>query len=100
MKSFVSLKKYMSFLGLYPNSNRDGVLKLIPVCIYIALLGSFFISALWFFCFNASVFNEFTGSFYFMCVSSLAFTSHSNYLWQSENYANLFNGIDAIIEKS
>lgn len=90
----------MSFLGLFPDPNRDGVLKIVPVCIYIVFLGSFFISALCFFCFNASVFNEFTGSFYFMCVSSLAIAWHSNYLWQSENYANLLNGIDAIIEKS
>lgn len=99
MVAFVLLKKYLSFLGLLRESNRDSVSSIIPICIYVGLLGSFFLSAFLFFFFEAKVLNEFTGSFYFMCVSLLAFSWHSNYLWKSDEYAELFHDFDKIIER-
>lgn len=100
MGSFTLLKRIMRFSGILFDPNHSKTLMLISNCYFFVVFICYFLSTFWFFCFQAKVLAEYTGCFYFNCCSSLIFTWYWSYVSHRKDYADLFNALDAMIEKS
>lgn len=100
MVSFISLKKYLTVLGLRREETNIGkILKIASNCAFLGLLVTFLLSTLWYFCFDAKVLADYTGCFYFMSCALLPMAWYLNYLWKRNEYTKLFTDLDEIIEK-
>lgn len=100
MKSFVLLKKHLSLFGILRDNSRGKYYPLISSCVIFGFTVILFISTFWYFAFTANNFHERANSFYYLSSSLLMFTWFSIYLIQRMKYINLFNELDAIIERS
>lgn len=96
---FGLLKKDMRLAGIFPDSNHSQAFKFF---LNFCLLGSFvilFFATLWFLIFHAKKLTDYTESFYYnSCGWGLAIL-YANYVWLSNSYEDLFNELDAIVER-
>lgn len=95
--TFKSLKFYLSLMGLWKRGEHyDLVLNLVFLGFFI----NFVVSSLWFFLFTAQTIIEFSKCFYYMMSAFLVLAWYSIYLYQRNEYAQVFVDLDTMMEKS
>lgn len=97
--SFKSLKIYLRLMGLWKNNAKHHHNPMRNTILIIFFI-NYFVTTLWFFAFEAQTFIEYSESLYYTMSTLLVLSWYSIYLYQVENYAEIFANLDILIEKS
>lgn len=101
--SFNELKRYLYIMGIFQWKNSTRREKLIRTILAYFIFGIFveyFVTTFWYMMIYANTFAEYAESMFFIECASLAISWHSMYLWQRREFSDLFEDLDAMIEKS
>lgn len=98
--SFGEVKSNMRFTGMIPNPSRSKLITVIVQGYFLGIYLIYFVTTLWFLLFHAEVLIDYTNGIYFNACGWLVSVWYSIYLWRSDQYVDLFDQLDAIIEKS
>lgn len=97
-----TLKRYFRWLGILEYDSHPNRLQfaMILKCICGGLLSYYVLSVHWYFIFDAVTFEDYSRSFFFCLSSSLGASFYVTYLMRKKEYADIFDDLDVIIEKS
>lgn len=97
-----TLKRNFRWLGILQFDSQPNrmIIAAILNCICGGLFGFYVLSNLWFFIFDAVTYEDYSRSFFFCLSSSLGALWYATYLMGKNKYADIFDDLDDIVEKS
>lgn len=94
-----NLFRWLGILQFESQPNRMLFAKILS-CICCVLFALYVLTTFWFFTFDAVTFQDYSRSFFFFLTASLSTVWYVIYLMGKDEYVNLFDDLDDIIEKS
>lgn len=102
MKSIDLIKKLLRWYGIleFGSTSGEQVISIFLTCMVSTVFAIYFITTFLFFVFEAQTIDEYWECLFYMLCSMLVLSWYTTLFQQRANYNDLFDDLEAIVEKS